>query len=591
MKRISFRLHLGLTCGRDADQQFAAFFRDTFGSSDYGVRFAECEAIQMLSRFTRFFVYIFERALPDAYVFALLLTFLGAALAHWLAPHGSVQAILSGWYRGVFDIFTFAFQMVMMLATGYALASTPIAHRVLERIASIPTTPRTAIALTVVTSLIASWLNWGLGLVASALLAREIAKRIRIDFGWLVAAAYSGFVISTEGLSGSIALSQATHGSALNMVEKATGQILPFSQTVFTPFNLIPVAALMVILPILLCFTGPAEKDVVTADVEKLKAEDAPPAVKKESGSLGALLDHAWLFTLLLAAIGAGALFVTLRASNFSLDLNSVIMILFLTGVLLHWRPLAYAAAMRKAGRFTGPLILQYPLYGGLMGIMTSTGLAGVLSAAFIRFSTARTLPLFTYLTSLIITLFIPSGGGHWAVQGPFAIPAAQALHASLAGTTMSVAMGESAANMLQPFWVLPILAIAGISMRRVMGFMVLTFLTALICFALSLFFVLPLSAPAAAARSATGLVQVLKGPGMQKWAIPEPGDISVATLPGAAKQKAVFGYERFAAMSGGYIAPGRREILPLGKDTPDDLTPRGMALLDAAIASLVSPQ
>jgi short-chain fatty acids transporter len=452
----------------------------------------ESNSTSLLSRFTRFFVYIFERILPDAYVFALLLTFLGAALAHWLAPHGDTGSILTGWYSGVFAIFTFAFQMVMMLATGYALASTPIAHRALARIASIPTTPRAAIALTVLVSLIASWLNWGLGLVTSALLAREIAKRIRIDFGWLVAAAYSGFVISTEGLSGSIALSQATHGSALNMVEKATGQILPLSQTVFTQFNLVPVLALVTILPVLLCFIGPAEKDAVTADVERLRAEDLPPAAKEKRGTLGVMLDRAWVLTLLLFAIGASALFLTLRKEKFSLDLNSVILILFLAGVLLHWRPAAYVAAMRQAGRFTGPLILQYPLYGGLMGIMTSTGLAGVLSAGFIRLSTTRTLPFFTYLTSLVITLFIPSGGGHWAVQGPFAVPAAQALHASLAGTTMSVAMGESAANMLQPFWVLPILAIAGISMRRVMGFMVVTFLTAFICFALSLLFLLP---------------------------------------------------------------------------------------------------
>lgn len=452
----------------------------------------EPEPVSVLSRFTHFFVYLFERLLPDAYVFALLLTFLGAVLAFWLAPHASVENILSGWYGGVFGIFTFAFQMVMMLATGYALASTPVARRGLERIASIPKTPRAAIALTVLASLLASWLNWGLGLVTSALLAREIAKRIRIDFGWLVAAAYSGFVISTEGLSGSIALSQATHGSALNMVEKATGQILPLSQTVFTRFNLIPVAALVVILPVILCFTGPAEADVVAADTERLRAEDAPPAVKEKRGTLGVLLDQAWLLTVLAFAFGAAALFLILRHDHYSLDLNSVILILFLAGMLLHWRPAAYAAAMRQAGRFTGPLILQYPLYGGLMGIMTATGLAGVISAAFIRFSTERTLPLFTYLTSLVITLFIPSGGGHWAVQGPFAIPAAQALHASLAGTTMSVAMGESAANMLQPFWVLPILAIAGISMRRVMGFMVITFLVALICFALSLLFLLP---------------------------------------------------------------------------------------------------
>jgi len=446
----------------------------------------------MLSRFTRFFVFIFEKVLPDAYVFALILTLLGAGLAYWLAPHADAATIVSGWYGGLFNIFTFGFQMVMMLATGYALASTPIARHGLEKAAMLPKTPRSAIALTVLVSLVASWLNWGLGLVTSALLAREIAKRVRIDFGWLVAAAYSGFVISTEGLSGSIALSQATHGSALNMVEKSTGQILPLSETVFTRFNLAPVLALAVILPLILTLIGPAEQDVVAADTARLRAEDAPPAVTEKSRTLGVLLDQAWPLTLLLVAFGTGALIVELRKATATVDLNTVILILFLAGVLLHWRPSAYVAAIRQAGRFTGPLILQYPLYGGLMGIMTATGLAGVLSASFIRFSTARTLPFFTYLTSMIITLFIPSGGGHWAIQGPFAIPAAQTLHASMAGTTMSVAMGESVANMLQPFWVLPILAIAGIPMRRVMGFMVITFLVAFCCFALSLLVLLP---------------------------------------------------------------------------------------------------
>jgi short-chain fatty acids transporter len=446
----------------------------------------------MLSRFARLCVYLFEKLLPDAYVFALLLTLAGSLLAFWLAPHADLETILTGWYGGIFNIFTFAFQMVMMLVTGYAFASTPLARRGLVRIASWPQRPRSAIALTVLVSLITSWLNWGLGLVASALLAREIAKRIRIDFGWLVGAAYSGFVISTEGLSGSIALSQATHGSALNMVEKATGRLLPLSQTVFTPFNLVPVVTLIVLLPVVLMFTGPGEDDVVAADADRLKAEDAPPSVKEKERTFGMILDRAWILTLLLVLFGATALFLELQKQHFSLDLNSVILALFLGGVLLHGRPLAYVAAMRQAGRFAGSLILQYPLYGGLMGIMTGTGLAAVLSQAFIRFSTAHTLPLFTFLTSMLITLFIPSGGGHWAVQGPFAIPAAQAVHASLAGTTMAVAMGESVANMLQPFWALPILAIAGIPMRRVMGFMVVTFLVAFCCFALALLFLLP---------------------------------------------------------------------------------------------------
>jgi len=167
-------------------------------------------------------------------------------------------------------------------------------------------------------------------------------------------------------------------------------------------------------------------------------------------------------------------------------------MVLFLLGLILHWRPLAYITAIKHAARISGPLILQYPLYGGLMGIMTTTGLAAVLSKIFIRLSSAHTLPFYTYLTSLVITLFVPSGGGHWAVQGPFAVPAAQHLHASLAGTTLAVAMGESVANMLQPFFALPILAIAGITMRRMMGFMVITFLISLATFGLTLLILLP---------------------------------------------------------------------------------------------------
>jgi short-chain fatty acids transporter len=140
-----------------------------------------------------------------------------------------------------------------------------------------------------------------------------------------------------------------------------------------------------------------------------------------------------------------------------------------------------------NAARVTGPLILQYPLYGGIMGIMTVTGLADVISKAFVAFSNVRTLPSWNFIASMIISLFIPSGGGHWAVQGPFAVPAAEQLHSSQAATAMAVAMGEQVTNMIQPFWALPVLAIAGISLRRVMGFTVMSFFVGTIVFGLAL--------------------------------------------------------------------------------------------------------
>jgi short-chain fatty acids transporter len=446
----------------------------------------------LLGRVTAFFVYLFENIMPDPYVFAVLLTFLGALMAWKFAPNATPISIVAAWYAGVFTIFTFAFQMVIMLVAGYALATSPIVHKGLAKVASLATNPMSAVSLTLFVSLIASWLNWGLGLVTAALLAREVAKRVRIDFGWLVAAAYSGFVISTEGLSGSIALSQATHGSVLNIVEKVTGHGLPLSQTVFTRFNLIPIAALLIILPILFRYIGPTAESTVVADPERLRAEDQAKVPPEAADTLGAKLDQAWILNIGLAAFGIFALVLELKRSHGSIDLNLVIMTLVLVGLLLHWRPVAYIAAVKHAARITGPLILQYPLYGGLMGIITTTGLAAVLSKIFIRFSTAHTLPFFTYLTSLVITLFVPSGGGHWAVQGPFAIPAAVNLHSSLAGTTMAVAMGESVANMLQPFFALPILAIAGIKMRRMMGFMVITFFVSLVAFGVSLLTLVP---------------------------------------------------------------------------------------------------
>jgi short-chain fatty acids transporter len=452
----------------------------------------ETKKQSLLGRVTAFFVYLFENIMPDPYVFAVLLTFLGALMAWKFAPNATPASIVGAWYAGVFTIFTFAFQMVIMLVAGYALATSPFVHRALAKIASLATTPMSAVSLTLFVGLIASWLNWGLGLVTAALLAREVAKRVRIDFGWLVAAAYSGFVISTEGLSGSIALSQATHGSALNIVEKVTGHGLPLSQTIFTRFNLIPIAALLVILPILFRYIGPTAENTVVADPERLHAEDQAKIPPEAADTVGAKLDHAWILNLGLATFGIFALVMELKRVHGSIDLNLVIMTLVLVGLLLHWRPVAYIAAVKHAARITGPLILQYPLYGGLMGIITTTGLAAVLSKIFIRFSTAHTLPFFTYLTSLVITLFVPSGGGHWAVQGPFAIPAALNLHSSLAGTTMAVAMGESVANMLQPFFALPILAIAGIKMRRMMGFMVITFFISLVAFGVSLLTLVP---------------------------------------------------------------------------------------------------
>jgi short-chain fatty acids transporter len=422
-------------------------------------------------------VYLFERLLPDPFVIAVGLTFAVAVAALLFAPKGDLVTVVTSWYAGLFGIISFAFQMIMILVTGHALAHAPIVQRGLRSLVATVSTPNQAVVMTFLIAAAASWLNWGFGLVVGAILAREVAKRIHLDFGWLVAAAYSGWVIWASGPSSSIALSQATHGNALNIVEKLTGQLLPFGQTVFTTFNLVPTILVVILMPIVFVLLKPREDEVVAFVPD---ADDRTVAAStKLSGTFADRANRAKIVSFFLVLLGLGYLGFTWTSKGVNFDANTVILILLVCGVALHGTPAAYSEAMKNAAKQAGSMILQYPIYGGIMGIMDTTGLAAMISKFFVAIATAHTLPFWTYFASLFITFLVPSGGGHWAVQGPFAIPAAVELHASIPMVTMSVAMGEQVSNMMQPFWALPVVAMAGIGIQRVLGFTVVTFFIA----------------------------------------------------------------------------------------------------------------
>jgi len=191
-------------------------------------------------------------------------------------------------------------------------------------------------------------------------------------------------------------------------------------------------------------------------------------------------LENAWIITFALVALGLAYEVNRIATVGFTLDINGMIFIALMLGLAFHVRPIRYVRAFNAAARTVGPILLQFPLYGGIMGMMTGTGLANVISEAFVAFSTAATLPFWSFVSSNIISLFVPSGGGHWAVQGPFMVPAALDLGVSPALVAMAVAMGEQTANMIQPFWALPVLAIAGLGIKDIMGYCVMALLVGL---------------------------------------------------------------------------------------------------------------
>lgn len=347
-------------------------------------------------------VYVFERVMPDPFVLSICLTAFVALLAFAIAPQGKLPTVLDSWYTGTFGILGFALQMILILATGYAIAEAPIVQRGLRAMASRAQTPARAALLVFPVVAVAAWLNWGLGLIVGALLSREIARRVRVDFAWLVAGSYSAWSICNSGLSSSIALSQASHGNALNLVEKATGQVVPLGATVFAPFVFIPTVLVVVVMTAIFIRMHPREAHVVAfddaADRQRQAPGDDPHARVGGTPSFATRLEQSVLGTLLLLAFGIGFLVMEWRSGHFDLDINTTILIFLLIGLALQRTPIAYANAIRGAARQTGSMLLQYPVYGGIMGMMKGTGLASMIAKAFVTIATPLSLPLWSYL-------------------------------------------------------------------------------------------------------------------------------------------------------------------------------------------------
>jgi short-chain fatty acids transporter len=441
----------------------------------------------MLRPLTRLCVRYAERYIPNPYLYAVILTFITVVAALIWTPSDPLK-VIDSWYDGIWNILAFALQMALILVTGVTLADAPLVKRLLRGLASLPTHQAGAAITVFLAAAIGSWLNWGFGLVVGALVAREIAKRLRdVDFGFLVAAAYMGFMVWASGLSSSIALATATHGNALNIVEKVTGKVAGFDETIFTAYNLLPVVLLVILVPVALYFMAPDETEMKKVDPQVLIRQDAIAEPDTRPRSFATVLEDSWILTVLLVLMGVVYEWHAIATKGLHLDINGFIFIVLMLGLIFHWRPIRYVRSFESGAKTVGPILLQFPLYGGIMGIMTGTGLAGIIAQSFVTFSTQHTLPFWSFISSNIISLFVPSGGGHWAVQGPFMVPAAVKLQVNPAMTAMGTAMGEQTANMIQPFWALPILAIARLGIKDIMGYCVIALVIGLVLFGGSL--------------------------------------------------------------------------------------------------------
>ena len=425
----------------------------------------------MIRASAEFFSRIMQRWLPDTFVIAIILTAV-VFLAGMVTQGQGIGAMADHWGNGVWKLLGFSMQMVLILVLGTVLAMSRPVKAALRAIARMASTSSQGIFLVTLTSMMALWVNWGFGLVGGALLAREVASHVKNShFPLLIAAAYSGLLVWHSGLSGSIPLKIASTGDdALSQL--LNGQTVPLLETIFAWQNIAIIIALAISLPILNILMMPDKNNRLG-----LAAEEEPePAVDLTAMSPAEKLEHYPIINYLLVAIGAVYLFGSFSSGR-SISLNEINLCLLLAGLALHINPRNYLNAMNSAIGTSSGIILQFPLYAGVMGMMVGSGLAGAMSQWFVDISSAQSFPVITFLSAGVVNFFVPSGGGQWAVQAPIVVPAAAELGVPVSKAAMAVAWGDAWTNMIQPFWALPLLALSGLNLRQIMGYCVVILL------------------------------------------------------------------------------------------------------------------
>ncbi|ANW67127.1 short-chain fatty acid transporter [Mycolicibacterium murale] len=424
-----------------------------------------------------------EKWFPDAYVFALAGVVVVAVAA--LANGSSPQTVVTAFGDGFWDLATFTLQMAMVVLTGYVVATSPPVARMIDRLAMVPQNARSAVSFVAVLAMSVSFLNWGLSLVFAGLLARAIARRsdLRVDYRALGAAAFMGLgAVWALGMSSSAAQLQATAGSLPPELLAITG-VLDFGATIFTWQSLLMCVVIMVITAVIAHFSAPSGAAIRTAEAMDVDLDDQRDEVPPRSRP-GEWLEYSRILPIVAGLMTLGWLIsqlVTKPVLTVVSSLNGYLLVFLILGLVLHGTPRRFLQAVAGAVPATGGILVQFPLYAAMAAILTKAEgrnghtVSDLLAQAFTTVG-GGWFAVVIALYTVVLGLFVPSGGGKWLVEAPYVMQSATDVGMNLGWTVQIYNVAEALPNLINPFFMLPLLAVLGLRARDLVGFTFLQF-------------------------------------------------------------------------------------------------------------------
>jgi short-chain fatty acids transporter len=411
-----------------------------------------------------------ERWFPDALVFAMV-AIVVVFIAGLLFGSTAVD-LVQDFGDGFWKLIPFTMQMVMIIIGGYVVANSPPVARVIRVLSGLPRTPRGAVAFVAFISTTTSLISWGFSLIFSALLVREIVQRTRgIDYRAAAAAAYLGVgSVWGLGLSSSAALMMATPGSVPPELLRISGWI-PLTETIFTWQSLLTALVLTIVSVGIAYLSAPVGEHVKTAEMLGVKFEMQPP--EKGRSTPGEWLEYSGILTVFICAIGFAYIGRVLLAKGLrtALDLNTYNFLFIMTGLFLHWRPRSFLRAVNGSVPATAGVLIQFPFYAGIFGMVTRSPISRQIADFFVHISTRGTYPLLITIYSAGLGLFVPSGGSKWLIEAPYVLQAAIQHRVNLGWVVQIYNTAEALPNLVNPFWMLPLLGLLGLRARQLVGF------------------------------------------------------------------------------------------------------------------------